>query len=91
MRLLTGRVCPRGATGSESGCLGPWAPGVYPEIVLIPVIPVIYTPLGSVCCLPLLEERAGEGRGWSAEEEACGTEVPAGPAPVSSPRELVEP
>lgn len=58
VRLLTGRVCSRGASGSESGCLGPWAPGVYPEIVLIPVIPVIYA-ASRLCLLP--SSPGGEG------------------------------
>lgn len=50
-----------GASGSESGCLGPWAPGVYPEIVLIPLIPVIYA-ASWLCLRPSSPGRGGKRR-----------------------------
>ena len=62
-----------GSSESESSRLGPRPPDVYPEIVLIPLIPMIYT--ASLYCLPLLEQegRGGESSGSPAEGEACGT------------------
>lgn len=74
VRLLTGRVCSRGASGSESGCLGPCA-WCLPRNCANPGNSCDLRGLRSVCCLPLLEERRGEGHGWSAEDEACDTEA----------------
>lgn len=46
----------------QLGFLGPWAPGVYPEIVLIPVIPVTYAAF-RLCLLLSSPGREGEGEG----------------------------
>lgn len=52
-----------GASGSESVCLGPWVPGIYPEMVLILLIPMLYNCV-HLPCLQGIEGRVALWSGW---------------------------